>query len=79
MRKPSATDLELIAHVAARGYDVTPRQLERWRQAGALDTPRRIGLGRGRGTTTQVTGLMRRQVVRIAKGLESGKTLSEIR
>ena len=51
-RIPSATDARLIAAGSIDGVRITCRQLERWRQLGAIPRPRRRSLGRGIGTAT---------------------------
>ena len=49
--EPSKADSELAAAVSrAVGFDVTARQIERWRQEGALEPPVRKGLGQGLGS-----------------------------
>jgi hypothetical protein len=49
---PSRADQALADEATARGVDVSPRKVERWRQAGWLPTRRRHGLGRGRGSVS---------------------------
>jgi hypothetical protein len=49
----SRADKRLIAALARRDIDVSDTQLERWRQAGLLQSPVRHGLGRGRGSTSE--------------------------
>jgi hypothetical protein len=50
-KAPSSAVSALLAEVKVRsGLDVSPRQFERWRQAGAFDLPDPQGLGRHRGT-----------------------------
>ena len=51
---PSRADAELIAALARIGLTVSIYQLERWRRVGALPRNSRRGLGRGRGSTSQV-------------------------
>jgi hypothetical protein len=48
----SRADKQLIAALARREIQVSDTQLERWRQAGLLQTPVRHGRGRGRGSTS---------------------------
>jgi hypothetical protein len=49
----SQADLLLIAELAARGLDVSPYQLERWRAWGQLPKPTRHGCGRGGGSVSE--------------------------
>ena len=42
-------DRGLLSALAARGHQVTPSQLKRWRAAGLLPTPERVAGGRGQG------------------------------
>lgn len=51
-RAPSKADVDLIATLGQRGFTVSARQLERWRQAGFIRTERR-GTGRGKGSTSR--------------------------
>ncbi|MEU5691829.1 hypothetical protein [Actinosynnema sp. NPDC020468] len=50
---PSSADHALIASAAARGVEVTARQVERWRERGLVAPNRRRGLGRGRGSSSE--------------------------
>jgi hypothetical protein len=52
-RVPTDADLTLIAELAACDVQVSPYQLERWRQAGILPTPVRRALGRGLDSTSR--------------------------
>lgn len=53
-RSTSETAVQLSAQLEARGERVSPRQLERWRQAGLLGPVRQRGAGRGRGSTVEL-------------------------
>jgi len=45
----TAADRQLLDQLAARGLQVTARQLKRWRDAGLLSSPVQQSAGRGRG------------------------------
>jgi hypothetical protein len=49
----SQADERLIAFAASRGFVVTARRLERWREQRLLPPNRRRFLGRGRGSTSE--------------------------
>jgi hypothetical protein len=54
--QPSRADAALIAALAGQGLHVSPYQLERWRAVGLLPRNRRRGLGRGRGSVSELDG-----------------------
>jgi hypothetical protein len=43
---------EILATVRARGFSLKERQLADWHRNGLLPQPKKVGLGRGRGTVT---------------------------
>ena len=49
---PSRADLELTAHLAARGLTGSTARYERWRHAGLLPPHERHGAGRGHGSAS---------------------------
>ncbi|MER6425725.1 hypothetical protein [Streptomyces sp. NPDC001137] len=63
--KPSTADWELVERLAARGLQVSPAQLERWRAARLLPQHERRWLGRGRGSVS----VLAEQTVHIAAAL----------
>jgi len=52
--QPSRADVALLAALASQGLHASPYQLERWRAAGLLPRNRRRGLGRGRGSASEL-------------------------
>src|SRR6266545_8007212 len=52
--QPSRADVALLAALAGQGLHASPYQLERWRAAGLLPRNRRRGLGRGRGSASEL-------------------------
>jgi hypothetical protein len=68
-RQASNADQELIEYAARRGYTVSARQLERWRQGGLIPCNVRRGLGRGRGTKAISPPGSKRAVLRVARYL----------
>jgi hypothetical protein len=52
--QPSRADAALLAALARQGLHASPYQLERWRATGLLPHNRRRGLGRGRGSISEL-------------------------
>jgi len=75
---PSKADSELASAVTRSvGFEVTPRQIERWRQEGALEPPNRRGLGRGRGTVAYYPPQAVSHAVALAKLIKEGRSLAD--
>lgn len=67
------------ANTADLEREVTERRLKRWRDEGLVPSPRKEGLGRGRGTTAYYPSGTGDLVRAIAKELESGpRSLSRV-
>jgi len=77
-RKSSRADLDLLAELERLGVKgITERQLERWRQAGAIPSPGRRFLGRGKGSISAYPKGTADRVVRLKELLGRGRTLSK--
>jgi hypothetical protein len=74
--QPSRADAALLAALAGQGLHVSPFQLERWRAAGLLPRNRRRGLGRGRGSVSELdeTAVLRASV--LARLARQGRRLA---
>lgn len=77
-RATSDAAAELAAMCAAAGEPVTPRQLERWRQAGLLPSPTRRGLGRGRGSVSTSPDDTTELALAIARTLGRYRDIDEV-
>ncbi len=69
----SSADRALIAELAATGLAVSPYQLERWRGVGLVPRNRRRALGRGRGSTSEVTPETIDAVRMVARSARQGR------
>jgi hypothetical protein len=63
--------LALCAEVRHRGFEVSPRQIERWRQAHLLPGPVRHGLGRGKGSSAAYPPETADHVIRVIQALRA--------
>jgi hypothetical protein len=77
-RRTSRADEKLIAALARRRIRVTPRQLERWRQAGILQPPMRHGLGRGPGSASSYPDAAIEQAAVLAGLVRRGQPLGDV-
>ena len=71
----SRADAELIRVLAEQGLTVSPYQLERWRAAGQLPRNRRRGLGRGKGSVSEIDDQSVRQAAMLARSAGQGRAL----
>jgi hypothetical protein len=73
--QPSQADAALLAALTAQGLHASPYQLERWRTAGQLPRNRRRGLGRGRGSASDLdeTAVARASI--LARNAQQGRRL----
>ena len=71
----SRADAELIRALTAQGLSVSPYQLERWRTAGQLPRNRRRGLGRGKGSVSELDDQAVRQAAALARSTGQGSAL----
>jgi len=72
---PSRADAALIHALAQRGKQVSPYQLERWRTAGLLPRNQRRGLGRSRGSVSELDpGTLERATI-LAEHSRQGRSL----
>jgi hypothetical protein len=77
---PTASDIsrdELLAFLRRSGFQISPHQLLRWRNAGLLPQPTRVGLGRGKGTTSFYPKLAAIQARTLAALLRRRRNLPE--
>jgi len=76
-QQPNGLTTETVLHAcAARGMTVSTSQLSRWASAGYIAQPRRIGLGRGRGTRELWQADIVERVSIIAPLMRPGKNVS---
>jgi hypothetical protein len=68
---------DLLRAVRSVGLRVTTHQLLRWRNAGLLPAPKRVGHGRGRGTTVHYPPIATLQVTALAAALKAQRNLDE--
>lgn len=71
----SRADTALIQALAAQNLAVSPYQLERWRAAGQLPRNRRRGLGRGKGSVSELDDQVVRQAAVLARSAGQGRAL----
>jgi hypothetical protein len=72
---PSRADVALLAALAAQGMHASPYQLERWRTAGLLPRNRRRGLGRGRGSVSELDTTALVRATGLAQAARQGRAL----
>lgn len=68
---------DLLTRLAADGYDVSNYQLLRWVDVGLLPPPRRVGLGRGRGTVSYYPPLVFPQAATLHLLLRERRSLDQ--
>lgn len=69
---------EIVQYALDCGVSVSRAQLERWHKAGLLPLPRRVHLGRGRGTESRYPAHAAPQAVTIAFGRELDRSLDSM-
>lgn len=72
---PSRADTQLIQALAELGLTVSPYQLERWRAAELLPRNRRRGLGRGKGSVSELDGETVERATTLARVAGQGREL----
>jgi hypothetical protein len=65
----------VVAYAARCGVSVSRSQLERWHKAGLMPRPRRVHLGRGKGTESRYPVETAPQAVTLALGRTFGRSL----
>jgi hypothetical protein len=73
--EPSQADRDLAAKASQPDLDVTPRQVERWRQGGYLLPSARRGLGRGQGSVATYSSEAVTHARDLAKALRDHRSL----
>lgn len=68
---------DLLRAVRSVGLRVTTYQLLRWRNVGLLPPPKKVGHGRGRGTTVHYPPIAALQAVALAGALKERRNLDE--
>lgn len=78
-RSPSSADRQAIEFCGSIGYEITARQLERWRQEHLIPAAQRRHLGIGEGTSSQYDDEALLRIGEVARRLESCFTKQKFR
>lgn len=66
---------EVLERASEAGFDVSERQLKRWRDEGLVPSPEKVGLGRGKGTVSLYPEGTGERLVAVARALDDQGTL----
>lgn len=69
---------EVLARAERAGYEVSERQLKRWRDEGLVPSPQKVGLGRGKGTVAYYPPGTGDLVTAIARELQETRDLPTV-
>lgn len=75
MKRASPEQQQLIDAASAHGYEVTPKQIDRYRAEQVLPSPGRAGRGRGRGVHRPLGERDAEQLVRLCAYLDEDRSL----